>query len=225
MNWREKLRALCPLKLDWAPMMPLEAGGARQTSRLRSQMRLHFRQFVAGRKVNLRTIAEVAFFLLLAHTINSLLSLALGRFASLSASARGCPPRRQIHVPNSCKSQRFYAQMEALPSKAAIHSRKASRLAKFQQSMLGHFVLRMRAAIATGSECALAIHASAKLADLDPPCSFSSTRPPVFVASSNGFLPSSKQPVSALVGAVVTHVQLQPPNPSERVHTLMLPPH
>ena len=177
------MRALCPLKLDWAPMMPLEAGGARQTSRSRSQMRLHFRQFVAGRKVNLRTIAELAFFLFLAHTINSLLSLALGRFASLSASARGRPPRRQIHVPNSSKSQRFYAQMEALPSKAAIHSRTASRLAKFQL-MLGHFVLRMRAAIATGSECALAIHASAKLADLDLPCTFSSTRPPVAVASS-----------------------------------------
>ena len=34
---------------------------------------------------------------------------------------------------------------------------------------------------------------------------------------SNGFLPRSKQPVSVLVAAVVAHVQLQPPNPSERV--------
>ena len=70
MNWREKLRALCPLKLDWAQMMPLEIGGARQTSRSRSQMRLHFRQFVAGRggrKVNLRTIVELAFSLFLAY--------------------------------------------------------------------------------------------------------------------------------------------------------------
>ena len=148
-------------------------------------MRLLFRQILAvrgGRKVNLRTIVELAFFLL-SHTIDSLLPLALGRFASLSANARSRPPRRQINVPNSCKSQRFYTQMEALPSKAVIHSMTASRLAKLQ-SMLGHFVLRMRAAIATGSECDLAIHASAKLADLDLPCSFSSTCPPVLVASS-----------------------------------------
>ena len=72
MNRREKLRALCPLKLTWAAMMPLEIGGARQTSRARSQMRLHFRQFVAGRggqKVNLRTIVELAFFLFLAYDI------------------------------------------------------------------------------------------------------------------------------------------------------------
>lgn len=72
MNWREKLRALCPLKLDWAPMMPLEIGGARQTSRSHSQMRLHFRQFVAGRggrKVNLRTIVELAFFLFWAYDL------------------------------------------------------------------------------------------------------------------------------------------------------------
>jgi hypothetical protein len=159
------------------------------------------------------------------HTINSLLQLALGRFASMSASARGCPPRRQINVPNSCKSQRFYSQMEALPSKAVIHSRTASRLAKFQ-SMLGHFVLRMRAAIATGSECALAIHASAKLADLDLPCTFSSTRTPVFVASSikaTAFSHAANSPSLRSSAPSSLTSSSSRPIPASALHTLMSP--